>query len=273
MKRLRQAQERFRHLLSENAPESEWQALFTEHPYVLSRSLPLRLSHTDIVPMARPGYSDPDFIFYQRSQSLITGYGVIELKRPSSRVLTTPRRNVVILTREAETAVKQAVQYAQSLILPERALFLGASAHLFVIMGLSPHLIATLASDVMRTQTDGIIPRGCQILPYDEILRRFEETLSRQVIVLTPTLTSEVTGRHERLPPEEQEEFALLQELAILEKRHRDLGSILLQRYIHADIATANPNSVLQEYDEQSTLEERIRQLQDRLRSLRDRWA
>jgi hypothetical protein len=112
--RLRLAREQFRELLRLNAAESEWQALFAEYPYVLSRSLPLRLSPSEIVPLVRPGQSEADFIFYQRSQALITGFGVIELKRHDSRVLTSPRKDLVILTREADTAIRQASQYAPS---------------------------------------------------------------------------------------------------------------------------------------------------------------
>ncbi|HEX5701890.1 MAG TPA: sigma-70 family RNA polymerase sigma factor [Pyrinomonadaceae bacterium] len=188
------ARERFRELLLQNAPEAEWQALFTEHPYVLSRSLPLRLSPTDIVPLGRPGQSEADFIFYQRSKALITGYGVIELKRPDSRVLTSPRNDIVILTREADTAIRQASHYARALKLPERAIFLGASQHLFVIMGLSSHLTKTISSEFVRNQTGGLVPMGCQILPYDELLRRFESSIPDRLLVLAPLIPQSSTA-------------------------------------------------------------------------------
>ena len=48
--------------------ELEWQRFFAEHPYVLSMSLPLRLDPQDIMPLARIGKTEPDFIFYPRTE-------------------------------------------------------------------------------------------------------------------------------------------------------------------------------------------------------------
>ena len=189
-KTLRRARERFRDLLSSRTTERDWQQFFAENPCVFARSLPLRLSEREIIPVARPGRSDPDFIFYQRSGSLLSAYGVIEIKQPHTRVLTQPRRDIVILSREADTAIRQSQRYAQSLILPEQSVILGSAMHLFVIMGLSSELLQMFAADLSRSRLASLVPLGCQIVPYDELLRRFEDTVPEQLTVLVPSLST-----------------------------------------------------------------------------------
>ena len=63
---LHQARDEFRGLLARQTKASQWQKFFTENPYVLSMSLPLKLDPGDIVPLARPGRTEPDFVFYPR---------------------------------------------------------------------------------------------------------------------------------------------------------------------------------------------------------------
>jgi len=65
--KLKEARSLFEKYLSGTTKEAEWQMFFAEHPYVLSLSLPLYLQPKDIIPMARPGRSEPDFIFYPRA--------------------------------------------------------------------------------------------------------------------------------------------------------------------------------------------------------------
>src|SRR2546425_753789 len=182
------ARQVFEHLLDTNAPESAWQHFFSEHPFIFSRTLPLRLSPREIIPMARVGQNDPDFIFFQKDRGVVSAYGVIELKRPNSRILTFPRKNLVVLSRTAETAIKQAQRYASSLVLPEDVLFLGSRAHLFVIMGLTSEIAKKVGSDLIRGQLSSLIPQGCQVLPYDEVLRRFRSTIPERVLVLVPAI-------------------------------------------------------------------------------------
>ena len=92
-------------MLSRDSLEKDWQRFFAEHPYVLSMSLPLRLEPTDIIPLARPGRNEPDFVFYPRDLQPLPFYGAIEIKRPSTSIISTPRANTVILSRAAETAI------------------------------------------------------------------------------------------------------------------------------------------------------------------------
>jgi Shedu protein SduA, C-terminal len=95
--------------------EKSWQQFFAAHPYVLSESLPLRIEPQDIQALARPGLTEPDFIFYPRALQPIPFCGVIELKRPDSKIITIPRKNVAMLSRDAQTAARQGMQYAVQL--------------------------------------------------------------------------------------------------------------------------------------------------------------
>ena len=68
---LRRARDHFHELLQRDTLEAEWQRFFAEHPYVLSRALPLRVEADEIVPLGRPGHAEPDLVFYpQRKASL-----------------------------------------------------------------------------------------------------------------------------------------------------------------------------------------------------------
>ena len=188
---LHDAYDHFRTLLSRRTLERDWQQFFHNSPFVLSRSLPLRLDPREIIARATPGKSEADFIFYQRIGGTVSAYGTIELKRPDSRILTFPRKDVVLLTRDADTAIKQAEKYAKSIMLPNDTLFLGCSQYLFVIMGLSSELTHAFAKDIAQAQFNRLLPERCQLLPYDILLRRFESTLPAHCIVLVPTLPTD----------------------------------------------------------------------------------
>lgn len=188
------ARDRFRHLLARSTQERDWQQFFTDHPYVLSLSLPVRLEPADILPLGRPGRAEPDFAFYPRRANPIPYYGIIELKRPQSSILSVTRSNVAILTRDAETAIQQAKIYAKdtSTFLPaelhEQPLFLGNNAYIFVIMGMSVEISSKLGPPLYREMIQGRFPENLQLLPYDILLRRFENELPPQVyfLVVTP---------------------------------------------------------------------------------------
>lgn len=198
-KDLRNAREQFASLLQRSAVESDFQALFSRCPYVLSRALPLRLHPVDFHPLARPGRSDPDFIFYPRSEKPIWSFGVIELKRPDTTLLTIPRKNVALLSRDAATAIAQAQQYCRTLRsdLSQRLtsnLIIGATDYIFVIAGLSDELAKKLTPSMLQETLDGLLPPRCQIIPYDELLRRFESTLPPRVIFCAPIISPNIRG-------------------------------------------------------------------------------
>jgi hypothetical protein len=180
---LRKARDLFHEMLSRPSQEHEWQSLFTRYPHILSSALPLRIGPRDILPLGRPGQSEPDFIFYQRATESVSACGVIELKRPETRILVSPRRRQIILSRAAATAVRQAQIYAaHHIMLPDEVLFLGNLRYLFVIMGLTKEIAKGIARDALC----GLLPPNCMIIPYDEVLRRFEQGMPQQVMVLVP---------------------------------------------------------------------------------------
>ncbi len=162
--------------------EPKWQKFFTDYPFVLGSALPLRLMPNEIIPMGRVGKSEPDFIFFQKFGEQITDCGVIELKRPDSRIFTSKRKGIIQLHTDAYTALNQAEEYAELYIRnPKEAIFFGNQIHLFIIMGLSKQLADQTVSYMLY---DRLLPKHCRIIPYDQIFRLFESTLPQQVHVL-----------------------------------------------------------------------------------------
>lgn len=188
---LRNARKEFENLLTQQTNEPEWQEFFTVHPYVLSLSLPLRLEPQDIIPLARPGKTEPDFIFYPKELTPPPFYGLIELKRPDSKIVTLTRANVAILSRDAMTAIEQAKSYDSTVrpAIMKRAniLFLGNNSYIFVIMGMTSELKSKLDNSLLD-MIQSNLPQNLQILPYDHLLERFEQTLPPKFHVLVPTL-------------------------------------------------------------------------------------
>ncbi|HXF41336.1 MAG TPA: SUMF1/EgtB/PvdO family nonheme iron enzyme [Blastocatellia bacterium] len=193
-KTLARARDDFRDLLSRQTTEPEWQKFFADNPYVLSMSLPLRLNPGDLVPMARPGKTEPDFVFYPQRIRPLPFYGVIELKRPDTKIVTITRRNVALFTRDAQTAIEQASSFAKNpgglvpIERPEKMLFLGNTAHIFVIMGMSQELTQKLGIQLYNEMICAKLPGNLQILPYDTLLKNFETILPRRILFLVPAL-------------------------------------------------------------------------------------
>ncbi len=194
---LRNAHDHFDALLSRKTRESEWQTFFAQHPHVLSPSLPLRLDPRDTEPLGRPGVTEPDFLFYPRDTSPIPLYGVIELKRPDSPIANVTRKNIALLTHDAETAIEQARHYRHTLHRdlikrPDQLLLLGNSAYIFVIMGTSKDLIEKLGEELHDEQVQSKLPGNLQILPFDTLLNRFSAQVPPQVLIMAPKLLSEL---------------------------------------------------------------------------------
>ncbi|MFQ5630156.1 MAG: hypothetical protein ACE5I1_15415, partial [bacterium] len=168
---LREARDAFAAMLTRKTKEAEWQSFFAAHPYVITPSLPLRLEPRDLIPLGRPGKTEPDLIFYSLDQSVVPIYGVIELKRPDQRIATFDRANVARLSAPAMTAVLQTKQYIQTVPdfldrqLSGRHLFLGNNQYLFVIMGLSDELIFQPGNEMFWQMIRNELPANLQILP------------------------------------------------------------------------------------------------------------
>jgi predicted DNA-binding protein len=128
-------------------------------------------------------------VFFPSSSRSVDNYGVIEIKRPSSKIVTKVREDVAILSRDARTAAAQTIKYSQSLpsrnIDERRSIFLGNDLHLFVIMGLADEL-EKLSPSLLRLVEEQL-PRNLRLYPYDVLLHEFELSLPRKIMALATT--------------------------------------------------------------------------------------
>lgn len=189
---LRSALDRFDALMRGKAREADFQRLFADCPYILSRSLPLGVEPSEIVPLGRPGKSEPDFVAFPERATPLSTYGIIELKRPDAPILTQPRKGTLVLTRDAQTAVAQSEVYARAreepTVAPPHVLMLGNSHFIFIIMGLRDELTARLGSQLYADQVNGLLPGNCRLIPYDTLKDVFTGTVPPKLMVLVPRL-------------------------------------------------------------------------------------
>jgi len=188
---LRDARGRFDDLLKmPRTQEADWQTFFAECPYVLSESLPVRLHSGDIEARGRPGKSEADFLFYPRDPERTPyTHGVIELKRPDTKILTQTRANILQLSRDAQTAVSQASVYLQDLselVITHRyrMLALGNERHAFIILGLSEEIATKVTSDLMGTYDDLLPDPRLRLIPYDTLFEMFTNAVPPRIHVL-----------------------------------------------------------------------------------------
>ncbi len=191
-KQLLEAREEFRALLATSGtPENEFQRLFTQYPYILSNALPLSLEPVDILPRGRPSKAEVDFLFYPRESRSAYVYGAIEIKRPDTAILKEPRKNIITLTSDANTALAQAKEYAndlgRKLKRSDRPLIaMGNEEYLFLILGMQAELKDKVSSEGLRRQFDGLLPPTCRLFPYDSLLTSFEDTIPKVACFLIP---------------------------------------------------------------------------------------
>jgi len=199
-RQLRAARDEFRRLLQARAKEPAWQRFFAANPYVLTTALPLRVAPRDIVPLGRPGRSEPDFVFYPHEPRSHPCYGVIELKRPDSSILTVPRRDIITLSRDVATALAQAQAYASQLRRNLTGIygthfFFGNPSQLFLIMGVSDDLVTRVPNQIDESALDGLLPKDCRLIPYDTLLQMFEEAVPPSIVVLWPQASALLNDR------------------------------------------------------------------------------
>ena len=96
---MRSGQADFRDLLSRSPRSRSGKPSFRQTP------LSLRLQPCDVLPLGRPGRTEPDFLIYPSSKAAVPTRGLVELKTHSIHVATVTRRNVLSLTRDAATAM------------------------------------------------------------------------------------------------------------------------------------------------------------------------
>lgn len=184
---LKRARDEFANLLSVRTKESIWQKFFTENPYVLSRSLPIKLLPCDIIPLGRPGKSEPDFIIHPGPNNSLKLHGIIEIKTPHSRVIRQPRRNVLSLSSDAQTAIRQVLKYDQcydNYAPSRRTISFQSASHLFVIIGRTDKIM-TIEEELL-SDFRSLFPPGIRFLGFDELFHNFNEGLPRNIIVLQP---------------------------------------------------------------------------------------
>lgn len=199
---LREARERLAYLIKSLAPESEFQKLFTEFPCILSEALPLKLSPNDIIPLGRPGITEPDFVYFADKLLPYPLCGIIEIKRPNTPVVVVPRKNVILLSTDARTAVEQCQKFTPNLHFEMRrrfdcAAFIGNEALNFVIMGLTKDVAKKLTEDWQNKDLMAQIPANCRILTYDTVLDQFSKRVPKRTLLLVPAVFSH---KHSDLP-------------------------------------------------------------------------
>lgn len=195
---LRQAKKLFEALLGKTSLEYEFQELFTRHPFIFSRSLPFQINPCDIKPLGRPGKSEPDFVFYPKDMSIYPSYGVIEIKRPNTKLFSEPRKEVIVLSRDIATAIQQSEKY--SLINPAypspnfgENIVIGNHKYIFIIAGLSEELSTRYKGIHLVEEINKLIPKGCQIIPYDILLKLFSSGIPPLTFIVTPISTSSIS--------------------------------------------------------------------------------
>jgi hypothetical protein len=70
--------------------------------------------------------------------------------------------------------------------LADHLVAVGGGAHIFLILGTSEELRRTITHDVVHQQFRSLLPTGVQLLPYDTLLRLFEQRLPPKVHILVP---------------------------------------------------------------------------------------
>lgn len=239
-KQLREARDEFAAMLQLKTKEAEWQSFFSVHPYVITPSLPLRLEPRDIIPLGRPGKTEPDLIFYSQDNPFLPIYGVIELKRPDQRIATFDRANVARLSAPAMTAVLQTKQYIQTVPdlldrqMSGRHLFLGNNRYLFVIMGLSDELIFQPGNEMFWQMIRNELPGNLQILPYDILFRNFDRTIYPEIHILVPqkpTFEGFMRLRSQPATLSEEDVKKMLQEKSFYDRRWNFVGKGVKHQY------------------------------------------
>ena len=174
----RRVRDEFVQLLNGMAPEPAWQAFFARNPQALASGLPLKLEPSDILPLGRPGKSEPDFVIYPSTPRSLQQVGVVELKRPSTKILRQARRKLIIPSQSVQTAMGQLRQYDDQIeqFLPmQAALAFRMSSYLFMIVGRSAELTGIEAE--LQAQFRQIFSQGIQLLTFDQVLHNFEGRL------------------------------------------------------------------------------------------------
>jgi len=183
--KLRRAQEEFAHHLSNETTEPIWQRFFAANRFVLSRSLPLKLLPCDVLPLGRPGKSEPDFILCPGSPESESLHGIVEIKTNTSRIVRRARRNVLTLSSDATTALRQALKYDQTYddYAPiRRAVTLESANYLFVIMGQAKDIDPVVGE--LWEDFHELMRLPVRFVAYDDLFRSFSKSVPKPLLLL-----------------------------------------------------------------------------------------
>lgn len=193
-----EARDRFATLLDDPASlERDWQLLFEECPFILTDCLSLGVEPHRLL-SCKPGRAEADFYFFPEARNPLSQYGVIEIKRPAMRILSTPRSNVICLSADATQAVAQAQKYATDLGAqlekwPSSLLVLGNRAHVFVIAGLSVEIARKVTKQIHSFQLQALLPQGCKLIPFDLLSETLDSMVPPQIHILHPWYPSDLS--------------------------------------------------------------------------------
>jgi hypothetical protein len=197
------ALEEFYSLLQEpRTDEVDWQRFFDKNPFVLTDSLPLRVSNIFSQVQLESGI--PDYVFFERQgeSSLFDTYGVVELKRPRDKILRVYSTRHIVPSPALNTARYQAERYLNDLsskrVLDKRISFaVGNAAYCFIIIGRSEEISAKCQEEIFRLQFGKLLPSGFKIIPYDVLWRRFRSSIPSAINIVfleIPEMTEKIVG-------------------------------------------------------------------------------
>jgi len=196
----RRARDEFIALLQRpDALEHEFQRLFAKCPYILTDGLSLGIEPGRLIPCS-PGRQEADFYFYPDESNPLSHCGVIEIKRPSTKILREPRRDVFCLTADLVTGVAQANKYAHDIGAEIRhpmssLFFLGNRAHMFVIAGLTGELAKIAWGQTLANQVRSALG-DVQLCTYDWLLDAFRSRrIPPRLMLLVPSAPAILPGR------------------------------------------------------------------------------
>ena len=174
-------------LHSRDTKEDEWQVLFTKNPFILMDSLPVRLS--SIYPHLDLDSGEPDFAFFEHSGPCSVGYyGVVELKRPTDKILRVYSTKHILPSAKLAQARSQVEHYLDDIsrspvLWNQFALTLAHAKYAFIIIGRTDDIVSKCLTETYQLQYRNLLPPGIEIVPYDSLFERFRRTVPKVVVV------------------------------------------------------------------------------------------
>lgn len=165
--------------------EQEWQDLFSNNPFVLTDTLPLRL--TAIYPQVQLESGRPDFAFFEclGKAPELGYYGVIELKRPQDLLLRVYSEKHIFPSSAMSQAREQVKHYLDEMartrgIGNQYSLAIGTAGYAFIIIGRTQEILHKCQSELHKLQLRQLLPAGMQFITYDDLFVRFRHDVAEK---------------------------------------------------------------------------------------------